>query len=375
MKSSARSSATAPSPLTQRAIKAFGFLNFSHKTLGVAVSGGSDSMALLVLAHAWGRHSGKSCRAVTVDHGLRPEAAQEARVVARVCGELGIPHETLKWRRAPSDEGGAGSVSQEDARRARHRLLARWAEMHDVDTLALGHTRDDRLETFLMRARQGSGWYGLAGPMPDGFSPVWPEGRRLPLIRPLLAFGREELREELRARGVSWIEDPTNDASKYERVRMRKLIVRMDPKAKTKALRVMDQLASVRAAVMAEAEGLLRHVHHTENDREVDVPLEARNLVGAEAWLRFVEAHVMAAGGSERPPRRDALDRLLARIVARDAELARGVTLAGAKVRIRDGAFLCFSQAPPRRGATRLRRDWGRTGTLLHAPDLRSLSV
>lgn len=370
MKSSARSSATAPSPLTQRALEAFGFLNFSHKTLGVAVSGGSDSTALLVLAHSWARHTGGFCRAVTVDHGLRPEAAQEARAVARLCGELGIQHETLKWRRTDD-----GPVSQDDARRARHKLLARWAETHGVDSLALGHTRDDRLETFLMRARQGSGWYGLAGPMPDGFSPVWPEGRRLPLIRPLLAFGREELREELRTRGVNWIDDPSNDASRFERVRMRKLIARMDATARAKALRVMDRLAGVRAAVMAEAESLLRHVHRDENEREADILLETRDLVGAEAWLRFVEAQVMAAGGGERPPRRDALDRLLARIAARDAELARGVTLAGAKIRIRDGAFLCFSQAPPRRGAQRLRRDWGRTGTLLHAPDLRSLSV
>ncbi len=370
MKSSARSSATASSPLTQRALEAFGFLTSSHETLGIAVSGGSDSTALLVLAHSWARHRGGFCRAVTVDHGLRPEAAQEARVVARLCGELGIQHETLKWRRTDD-----GPVSQDDARRARHKLLARWAEKHDVDSLALGHTRDDRLETFLMRARQGSGWYGLAGPMPDGFSPVWPEGRMLRLIRPLLAFGREELREELRERGVSWIDDPSNDASRFERVRMRKLIARMDAQARAKALRVMDRLAGVRAAVMTEAEGLLRHVHHSESDREVDILLEARDLVGAEAWLRFIEAQVMAAGGGERPPRRDALDRLLARIAARDAELARGVTLAGAKIRIRDGAFLCVSQAPPRRGATRLRRDWGRTATLLHAPDLRSLSV
>lgn len=351
-------------------MEAFNFLANSGDTIGVAVSGGSDSMALLALAADFARRRGALCLAVTVDHGLRPEAAQEARFVAHACGELCVAHTTLKWRRT-----GETPVSQEDARRARHRLLAQWAEKHDVDQLALGHTRDDRLETFLMRARQGSGWYGLAGPMPDGFSPVWPEGRMLPLIRPLLAFGREELREELQARGIGWIEDPSNDSSRFERVRMRRLLARMDRKAQDKALRVMDRLMGVRTAVMAEAEDLLRHVHCNESEREADILLEARDLVGAEAWRRFVEAHVMAAGGQERPPRRDALDRLLGRIAARDAALTGGVTLAGAKIRIRDGAFLCFSQAPPRRGAPRLRRDWGRTGTLLHAPDLRPLSV
>jgi len=349
---------------------AFGFLAGGGDTIGVAVSGGSDSMALLVLAVDFAKRRGALCHAVTVDHGLRPEAAQEAKTVARACGDMGITHTTLKWRRTADEP-----VSQEDARRARHRLLAQWTEKHDIDALALGHTRDDRLETFLMRARQGSGWYGLAGLMPDGFSPVWPEGRMLPLIRPLLAFGREELREELRARGISWMEDPSNDASRFERVRMRRLLARMDSKAQEKALRVMDRLISVRAGVMAEAESLLRHVRHDADEREADIRLDARGMVGAEAWRRFVEAHVMAAGGQERPPRRDALDRLLVRIAGRDAELARGVTLAGAKIRIRDGAFLCFSQAPPRRGAQRSRRDWGRAGTLLHAPDLRPLSV
>lgn len=327
-------------------------------------------MALLVLAADFARSRGSLCHAVTVDHGLRPEAAQEAMFVARACAELGVPHATLKWRRTDD-----GPVSQEDARRARHRLLATWAGKHGIDRLALGHTRDDRLETFLMRARQGSGWYGLAGLMPDGFSPVWPEGRMLPLIRPLLAFGREELRSELLARGIGWIEDPSNEASRFERVRMRRLLARMDSKARDKALRVMDQLMRVRTAVMAEAKSLLRYVHHDEADREAHILLEAQRLAGAEAWRRFVEALVMAAGGSERPPRRDALDRLLARIAGRDAELARGVTLAGAKIRIHEGAFLCFSHAPPRRGAQKPRRDWGRAGTLLHAPDLRSLSV
>lgn len=349
---------------------AFGFLAGGGDTIGVAVSGGSDSMALLVLAVEFATHRGALCHAVTVDHGLRPEAAHEAKVVARACSDMGVAHTPLKWRRTED-----GPVSQEDARRARHRLLAQWAEKHHIDALALGHTRDDRLETFLMRARQGSGWYGLAGLMPDGFSPVWPEGRMLPLIRPLLAFGREELREELRARGISWIEDPSNDASRFERVRMRRLLARMDGKAQEKALRVMDRLIGVRAGVMAEAESLLRHVRRDADEREADVRLDARERVGAEAWRRFVEAHVMAAGGQERPPRRDALDRLLARIAGRDAELTRGVTLAGAKIRIRDGAFLCFSQAPPRRGAQRPRRDWGRVETLLHAPDLRLLSV
>lgn len=252
--------------------------------------------------------------------------------------------------------------------------MAKWAETHGVDRIALGHTRDDRLETFLMRARQGSGWYGLAGLMPDGFSPVWPEGRSLPIVRPLLAFGREELRDELRTRGIAWIEDPSNDSARFERVRMRRLLARLDGRARDKALRVMDQLMRVRTAVMQEATSLLGRVRPV-SENALDIPLAVRTLVGAEAWRRFIEAHVMAVGGGERPPRRDALDRLLARIGSGDAGLTRGITLGGAKIQTLGGAVLRLSPAPPRRGATVPEIDRERARTLLHAPDLRALAV
>lgn len=349
---------------------AFGFLVPRRKTFGVAVSGGSDSMALLHLAAQYSGQSGTTCLAVTVDHGLRPEAAAEARFVARACAALGVSHATLKWRRT-----GDGPVSQDEARRARHRLLAQWAQKQSVERLALGHTRDDRLETFLMRARQGSGWYGLPGLMPESYSPVWPEGRGLPLIRPLLAFGREELREEMRARGADWIEDPSNEASRFERVRMRRLLARMDRMARDKAVRVMDGLLRVRLAVIAEAADLLEQAHLDETGHELGLPLAARDGASAEAWRRLVEACVMAAGGSEHPPRRDALDRLLERIAQGAPGLAGGVTLGGSKIRIRKGAMLGFSQAPPRRGAPSPLRDWDRARTLLHPSSLHSLAV
>ena len=279
-------------------MRAFGFLVRADTVVGIAVSGGSDSMALMALAADFRDLCGTNFHTVTVDHGLRPEAAQEAEAVAVASHALGLPHTTLTWRRDAD-----GPVSQENARRARHRLLAQWARQNGVGQVALGHTRDDRLETFLMRARQGSGWFGLAGLMPDGFSPVWPEGGQLPLFRPLLAFAREQLRGELRARGIAWIEDPSNDARKFERVRMRKLIARMDSGARDKALGVMDRLIRVRAAVMADARMLLPQVSERYGGRDMEIPLEARTLIGAEAWRRFVEAYVMAAGGSERPPR------------------------------------------------------------------------
>lgn len=348
-------------------MEAFGYLLDNRTSLTVAVSGGSDSMALLTLAAEFGRAAGISVSAVTVDHGLRPEAKDEARFVSRACAAMGVAHKTLTWRRDND-----GPVSQEAARRARHGLLAAWARKAEAGVIALGHTRDDRIETFLMRARQGSGWHGLAGLTPEGPSPVWPEGRGVRLVRPLLAFGREELREALRARGIAWIEDPSNEAVRFERVRMRRLLQRVDAATVAKSLRVMDRLMAMRAGVAGHATALLAKT--TMDDAGAAIPLTSRRAAGEEAWMRLVEALVMAAGGAERPPRRDALNRLLARIADGDAQLARGVTLAGAKICLRRGA-LVVSQASPRRGAAPAEADWTRTEALLRAPDLRSLSV
>lgn len=343
-------------------------------SLGVAVSGGSDSLALLVLAAEYRDAAGVSLRAITIDHGLRAEAKQEARFVSSLCETLGVTHDVVTWERAAT-----GPASQVDARHARHALLADWAMRLGVERIALGHTRDDRLETFLMRARQGSGWHGLAGPMPNSVSPVWPEGRLMPLIRPLLAFHRDALRAELGSRGETWVEDPSNDATQFERVRMRRLLARMSPSARTKALNVMDGLMRLRASVASEALALFGRLQASGPSGDMGIPLYMRAEAGAEAWTRFVEALVMAAGGGERAPRRDALNRLLGRIAASDAQLARGVTLAGARIGLRNNAFLCFGLAPPRRD-TRVANggkapDWSRAEALLTVPDLRVLGV
>lgn len=336
------------------------------------MSGGSDSLALLVLMADWAEAQSRHIAAATVDHGLRPEAADEARGVAHVCAELGVPHSVLSWRRPP---GARSAVAQAEARRARHALLAGWADDNDIGVIALGHTRDDRVETFLMRARQGSGWHGLAGLLPAGPSPVWPEGRGLGLIRPLLAFGRSELREALRARGRGWVEDPSNEAERFERVRMRTLVRKMDQNAAAQALRVTDGLAVMRAAVLAEARQALRTL--APGQGEARIPLSLLVGLGAEARLRLAEALVMAAGGAEAPPRREALERVVGRLRPGSVSggVSSGVTLAGAWVRIRDGEAI-LSQAPPRRGADPASApDWDRARALLQDPRLEALSV
>jgi tRNA(Ile)-lysidine synthase len=357
-----------PAGLARRAGRAFDILCADQETIGIAVSGGSDSLALLVLMAKWAEEGGRRIAAATVDHGLRPEAAGEARGVAHACAGLGVSHSILSWRRTP----GGGGVAQAEARRARHALLAGWADDNDIGIIALGHTRDDRIETFLMRARQGSGWHGLAGPMPAGPSPVWPEGRGLKLARPLLAFGRADLREELRANGQDWIEDPSNEADRFERVRMRTLVRKMDADASAQALRVMDGLAGMRAAVTAEAREALATLAAGQDG--LRIPPGLLKTMGAEARLRLVEALVMAAGGAETPPRREALERLVGRL-CQGSGSASSVTLAGAWIRLHEGEAV-ISQAPPRKGAAAASGpDWDRARALLQDPRLEALAV
>lgn len=205
--------------------------------LALAVSGGSDSTALLHLAHDWAAKTGRVLICLTVDHGLRPESSAEAAQVAALCQHLGIAHRTLNWD--------AGRAVQADARRARHALLAAAARKVGARRIALGHTRDDQLETLLLRARQGSGWFGLGGMDRVSVSPAWPEGRGLSLIRPLLSECRQSLRDHLRERGIGWIEDPSNRASQYERVRVRERWMHPGPIPKRLA-RVSDKLAVLR---------------------------------------------------------------------------------------------------------------------------------
>lgn len=204
--------------------------------LGVAVSGGGDSLALLLLLQA----SGRTVEAVTVDHGLRAESAVEAEAVARLCVGRGIPHATLRWR----DWAGRGNL-QSAARSARRRLIAGWARERGLGAVALGHTLEDQAETFLLRLARGSGVDGLSA---MGFAT---RGEGLLWLRPLLEARRADLRAWLAGQGVPWAEDPSNTDPAFARVRAR---AALDPLA-TLGL-PPERLASA-AAAMARARAAL----------------------------------------------------------------------------------------------------------------------
>lgn len=182
--------------------------------LGLAVSGGADSLALTLLAHA----ALPGCvEAATVDHGLRPESAEEAALVARYCAELDIPHETLRVDVSPGN-------LQSRAREARYEALGEWVEHRGLEGLATGHQLDDQAETFVMRLNRGSGVSGLASIRALGIVP----GARVRLVRPLLGWRREELAQIVSAQGWQAVADPSNEDTDFDRVRIRRALAGAD---------------------------------------------------------------------------------------------------------------------------------------------------
>lgn len=328
------------------------------QVLAVAVSGGGDSMALLDLAMQVQAARGGQLHAVTVDHALRPEAADEARFVAGHCARQGIPHVTLRWDHGPID----GNL-QDQARRARTRLIGDWARGAGIGHVMLAHTADDQAETFLMGLARAAGIDGLSG-----MRPLWREGGLL-WARPLLDQSRADLRDWLTARGIGWVEDPSNHDARFARVRARQALTVLAPLGITAA-----GLAGT-ARHLAEAQAALRHLTLTAaraiasgTGGEIvlqragfhDLPpgIARRLLIAALRWL----------SGADHPPRAADLARLQAAIAA-----GRAATLMGC--RVRPGADLIRLQREERAVAdlsspTDQPWDgrWHLTGP--HAPDL-----
>ena len=185
--------------------------------LGIACSGGGDSLALLIIASGWARAGGRSLHVLTVDHRLRMGSANEAALVAETAGRLGWPCHVLTW-----DGARPGGGLQARARAARHRLLAQTCREHGLTGLALAHTRDDLSETVWLRLAAGGSWRSAAAMPERAPSPAWPEGRDLELVRPCLGVTRLELREVLAEAGDRWIDDPSNEDDRYARIRARR---------------------------------------------------------------------------------------------------------------------------------------------------------
>lgn len=294
--------------------------------LAIACSGGSDSLALLHLASAWTRRSGRRLDVLTVDHGLRPESEAETRFVRDKARALG--HETV--RLAWTGEKPATGL-QDAARGARHRLLAGACARRSVTGLLLAHTLDDQAETVWMRLAAGGGWRGAAGMRPVSASPVWPEGRNISLLRPLLTTRRQALRDWLAAQEIKWLDDPSNADARYTRVRVRRRLAALEQagfRPGRLAALAGDLAALCEAETRAAGRLAQRAVSHT---RWGGMLLEPAALRDAAPGIRRVlmEAAVLAVSGEARLPGRTGLARLEQAVLAGRRATAAGVMTAG----------------------------------------------
>ena len=189
--------------------------NLKLRSCGIAVSGGSDSMALFHILTDWKSDNKPEIFVASIDHGLRLESKSEVEFVKKICEMKKIKHFSLKPTVNISEAQGN---LQDNARSARYQLLRNWAISNDLESILVGHTLDDQEENLLIRFLRGSGVDGLASMenmvVRNGI--LW--------IRPLLKCRKEELRNYLRSNNYSWIDDPSNYDDKYRRVKVRKLL-------------------------------------------------------------------------------------------------------------------------------------------------------
>lgn len=293
----------------------------SFKNIAVAVSGGSDSMALAIAAKEIIADESSNLIALTVDHKLRDESKNEAIQAGKWLNKCGINHHVLAWNGEKKQ-----SNIQSEARNARYKLLTDYCHASGIDLLLIGHNSEDQAETVLMRLMRGSGVDGIAGVSARTVA------HGINILRPFLKIKKQQIKEFLTTMGQNWIEDPSNLNEKYARVVARNFI----NQAADKDL-LVDRLVET-AENMSQSKSYIESKIAEDMQRAVKIYAEGYVVIDAEVFkLLHVEAAykilskiVQAVGGSYYKPRFEKLKNLYQKIYKNN--LAGGVTLGGCSI-------------------------------------------
>lgn len=290
----------------------------SKNKLGLAISGGPDSLALLLLAHEC---FPAQIAAATVDHGLRPEAADEAEMVANICAQRDIPHSILQ----PSIPI-RGNI-QSEARKVRYSLLHGWMERENIAWLATAHHADDQLETLVMRVLRGSGI--------DGMSAI--RAKRGYVVRPLLHLSKSELETYVQSKGIAAVDDPSNHDQSFDRVRVRKALAHLNGFDVGLASQSAAALDDAREAISWMVENIASQ-NIDQNGRKCDL----RTTEFPHEILRRLVLKCLHICDPALSPRGAQLERTI-------LALQQGETVTIGNTLCRGGKTWRFEPAPPRR--------------------------
>ena len=304
----------------------------SFARIGLAVSGGPDSLALMLLMADWAEGTDKTLVVYTVDHGLRPEAAAECALVADDAARLGLACRTLHWTGPKPDTG-----IQAAARTARYRLIGEAMRADGTEVLVTAHHVNDQAETLLMRMAHGSGLSGLAG------MALFGEVEGVRICRPLLSVEPTQLRSLVREAGLTAVADPSNTDEHYERVRWRHTlpVLAREGLDADRFAAMARRLARADAALTAVAEEARACLASVDRFGVVSLPHDELFDLPEEVGLRVLDHVVGWAGGSERV-RLGALETACDALRAGDPGFA--TTLGGAAIMMNGAAVLIFRE-------------------------------
>ena len=287
----------------------------------------------MCLAADWCRHNNRPLPCVvTVDHRLRENSATEAATVSSWAAARGLEHKTLQWQGTKK----LGNI-QAQARQARYERIGEWMKENSIQSLVTGHTLDDHAETFLIRLARGSGLEGLTGmsastPFP---SPMY---RDLTLLRPLLGFAHERLKETLRLLDQPWIEDPTNSNPRYLRAQLRDLTPSLHAVGITpeKLAATMQHLGRANDAIRAQSYELIGRAAPIERWGYALIDVNEYRKAPPEVALRALSRLLQTIGGQNYPPEFESIENTLKWLRGKDG-LLMGRTLGGCRLHKKPG--------------------------------------